>query len=151
MMDMFDLTNFGKRNSGSRPRRKIPYPVGAIFRMVCFVLVFIFGIRAKSIVACLLWLTLFVWQLIMLIQYFRKKKQENQKEYEKTVSEDDFMKQLDEQFADAEAEIKSDNKKLQNRFNNSEYNEEDATEFEEYDLSEANNENPVIYSDSEGF
>ena len=148
---MFDLTNLGKRKSSNEPykKRRIPEVVSGFLRIFFFLIAIILGIKVKKIAPCVLFGILTVWQIIMIIQYFKKRKKEKQEE--NGLSEEDFMKQIDEQFGEANAEIKSENVKLQNRFNNPVYNEEDATEFEEYDLSEANNENPVIYSDSEGF
>ena len=149
MMDMFDLTNFGSRKKAGRKGifAGLPNIVKAILRLVLFTIVLIIGIRCKAIAAIILWVILIALQIFMLVKDIKKKHSE--KEQEATISEKEFMEQIEKEFSDNS--VKENNEKLQNRFNNPVYNEEDATEFEEYDLSEANNENPVIYSDSEGF
>lgn len=154
MMDMFDLTNLGKRKSSdgvNYKKRRIPEVVSGFLRLFFFLVVILLGIKVKKFAPCVLFGILTVWQIIMIIKYFKKRKKEKQEE--KGLSEEDFMKQIDKQFGEANAEIKSENVKLQNRFNNSEYNEDsDEPLYEEYDLTEElEKQSGQSFGNTEGF
>ena len=118
------------------PLKRLPDIPKDILRLILFlgvfVLMFMFGI--VSISNIILWSLLTGIQIILLVFHIKKKYKANKKEAEETLSEEEFLKQLNGFSEEKSSQIRENNLKLQETSEEKEYN--DNREFEEYDLSE---------------
>lgn len=118
------------------PLKRLPDIPKDILRLLLFlgvfVLMFMFGI--VSISNIILWSLLTGIQIFLLIVHIRKKYKSEKKEAEETLSEEEFLKQLNQSSEEKSSQIRESNLKLQETSEEKEYN--DNIEFEEYDLSE---------------
>ena len=83
-----------------------------------------------------------------MVIHIRKKYKSEKKEAEETLSEEDFLKQLNQPSEEKSSQIRENNSKLQDNFEENEYN--DNREFEEYDLSKELDKIPVYSSGEDG-
>lgn len=145
---MFDSNN--NKLHYINPLKRLPDIPKDILRLLLFLGVFIlmFAFGIVSISNIILWSLLTGIQIFLLVLHIKKKCKANKKEAEETLSEEDFLKQLNQPSEEKSSQIRENNSKLQDNFEENEYN--DNKEFEEYDLSEELDKIPVYSSGEDG-